>query len=401
MTETITTERTPLVYIVAGEASGDVLAAGMMQSLKKMTGGKVRFAGVGGDRMAAEGLTSLFPMSEMAVMGVFEVLPHAPKLLRRIGQTVDNILALQPDVLLTVDSKAFTLRVQKRLFKRRAAGQNVPFPLLHMVAPTVWAWRPGRAKTISTFLDELLVLFPFEPQYFEEHGLKTTFVGHPASVQPDGDGSRLRARTRIPPKAPVLGVFPGSRPGEVRRLLPGFGETVRRLAPRYKDLKVLIPTVSGVADMVREGVADWAVQPVILEDPADKYDAFAAMNAALAASGTVTLELALAGVPTVVGYKVNPLSVPIGRMLVNLEAVVLANWILKRSVQPFFMQHNCTPEALTVAVARMFDDTRARADCSRAAMELRAVLGTGDIAPSDRAALAVAEAAGIAVPELP
>ncbi|MEO9899915.1 lipid-A-disaccharide synthase [Nisaea sp.] len=387
------TERTPLVYIVAGEASGDVLAAGLMKSLKKMTGGRVRFAGVGGDRMTAEGLTSLFPMSEMAVMGVFEVLPHIPNLLRRIGQTVDNIVELQPDVLLTVDSKAFNLRVQKRLYARRAAGQIASFPLVHMVAPTVWAWRPGRAKTISKFLDELLVLFPFEPSYFQEHGLKTTFVGHPASEQPIGDDARLRARTRIPPKAPVLGVFPGSRRGEVRRLLPSFGETVRRLAPRYKDLRVLIPTVSGVADMIRDGVEDWPVQPVILEDADDKYDAFAAMNAALAASGTVTLELALAGVPTVVGYKVNPLSVPIGRMLVNMDAVVLANWILKRPVQPFFMQHNCTPDSLTVAVARMFDDTRARADCSRAADELRAVLGTGEIAPSDQAALAVAKAA--------
>mgnify|MGYP003116766443 FL=1 len=393
--------RTPLVYIVAGEASGDVLAAGLMKSLKRMTGGQVRFAGVGGDRMAAEGLTSLFPISEMAVLGVFEILPHAPKLLRRIGQTVDNILELQPDILLTIDSKAFSLRVQKRLFKRRAAGQNIPFPLLHMVAPTVWAWRPGRAKIISKFLDELLVLFPFEPPYFEEHGLKTTFVGHPASVQPDGDGARLRARTRIPPKVPVLGVLPGSRPGEVRRLLPGFGETVKRLAPRYPNLRVVIPTVPGVAEMVREGVKSWPLQPVILENPDDKYDAFSAMNAALAASGTVTLELALAGVPTVVGYKVNPLSVPIGRMLVNMEAVVLANWILKRPVQPFFMQNNCTPEALTVAVARLFDDSKARGGSIAAGEALREILGTGEIAPSDRAALAVAKAAGIALPEQP
>ncbi|MEQ8333060.1 lipid-A-disaccharide synthase [Nisaea sp.] len=389
--------RTPLIYIIAGEASGDILAAGLMQSLKKMTGGQIRFAGVGGDRMAAEGLTSLFPISEMAVMGIFEVLPHVPKLLRRIGQTVDNILKLQPDALVTVDSKAFTLRVQKRLFKRRAAGQNIPFPLVHMVAPTVWAWRPGRAKAISKFLDELLVLFPFEPSYFEEHGLKTTFVGHPASEQPTGDGARLRARSRIPPKAPVLGVLPGSRPGEVRRLLPDFSETVRRLAPRYPNLRVLIPTVPGVADMVRDGVKSWPVQPVILENAADKYDAFAAMNAALAASGTVTLELALTGVPTVVAYKVNPLSAPIGRRLVNQDAVVLANWILGKVVQPLFLQENCTPEALTVAVGRLFDDTKARSGSIAAGQALREVLGTGDIAPSDRAALAVAEAAGIAV----
>jgi lipid-A-disaccharide synthase len=401
VTESAIKEQTPLVYIIAGEASGDVLAAGLMRSLKEMSGGRVRFAGVGGDRMATEGLNSLFPMSEMAVMGMFEILPHAPKLLRRISQTVDDILALQPTVLLTVDSKAFTLRVQKRLSRRRKANNTISFPLLHMVAPTVWAWRPGRAKAISKYLDELLVLFPFEPPYFEKYGLKTTFVGHPASVQPVGDGSRIRARTRIPPKAPVLGVFPGSRRGEVRRLLPGFGETVRRLAPRYRDLKVLIPTVSGVAKMVREEVADWPVQPVILENTIDKYDAFAAVNAALAASGTVTLELALAGVPTVVGYKVNPLSVPIGRMLVNMEAVVLTNWILKRSVQPFFMQHNCTPERLAVAVARMLDDPRAQADCSSAADELREILGTGDIAPSDRAAHAVAAAAGIAISNPP
>ena len=362
-----------------------------------MSAGRVRFAGVGGERMAAEGMNSLFPMSEMAVMGVFEILPHVPKLLWRISQTVENILALKPDILLTVDSKAFTLRVQKRLSKRRAADSTISFPLLHMVAPTVWAWRPGRAEALSKYLDELLVLFPFEPPYFEKYGLKTTFVGHPASVQPIGDGNRLRARTRIPPKAPVLGVFPGSRRGEVQRLLPSFGETVRRLASRYKDLNVLIPTVSGVAEMVREEVADWPVQPVILENTADKYDAFAALNVALAASGTVTLELALAGVPTVVGYKINPLSVPIGRMLVNMEAVVLTNWILKRSVQPFFMQHACTSERLAVAVARMLDDPRVQADCSSAADELREILGTGDIPPSDRAARAVAAAAGIAI----
>lgn len=385
----------PLVYLIAGEASGDVLAAGLMRSLKRMTGGNIRFAGVGGVLMREEGLESLFPISEMAVMGVFEILPHAPKLLRRIRQTVTDILSKQPDILVTVDSKAFSLRVQKRLHKLRAKGGAVGFPLVHMVAPTVWAWRPGRAKTISRILDRLLVLFPFEPPYFEEHDLKTVFVGHPASVQPQGDGSGLRARAQIPPRAPVLGVLPGSRPGEVRRLMPEFGDTVRRLTARYPDLRILVPTVSGVSEQVREAVEDWPGRPVVLEGEAEKYDAFDAMNVALAASGTVTLELALAGVPTVVAYKVSPLSAPIGRRLVNLDAVVLANRILGRVVQPFFLQENCTPQALTVAAARMFDDTRARADCAAAARDLRDVLGTGEVPPSDTAALAVAEAAGI------
>jgi lipid-A-disaccharide synthase len=388
--------RTPLVYLIAGEASGDVLAAGLMRSLKRMTGGNVRFAGVGGELMREEGLESLFPISEMAVMGVFEILPHAPKLLRRIRQTVTDILSKQPDILVTVDSKAFSLRVQKRLNKLRAKGGAVDFPLVHMVAPTVWAWRPGRAKVISRFLDRLLVLFPFEPPYFEEHGLKTVFVGHPASVQPQGDGSRLRARAQIPPRAPVLGVLPGSRPGEVRRLMPAFTDTVRRLTARYLDLRILVPTVSGVAEEVRDAVKDWPGKPVVLEGEAEKYDAFDAMNVALAASGTVTLELALAGVPTVVAYKVSPLSAPIGRRLVNLDSVVLANRILGRVVQPFFLQENCTPQALTVAAARMFDDTRARADCAAAARDLREELSTGAVSPSDTAAMAVAEAAGIA-----
>ena len=387
----------PLVYIIAGEASGDVLAAGLIQSLKRLTNGKVRFAGVGGERMAAEGVESLFPISEMAVMGVFEILPHAPRLLRRISQTVDDILKRKPDILLTVDSKAFSLRVQKRLRKRRDRGQAIDFPLVHMVAPTVWAWRPGRAKVISQFLDELLVLFPFEPPYFEEHGLKTVFVGHPASQQPAGDGARLRARLRLSQDAPVLGVLPGSRPGEIKRLLPAFSETVRRLASRYKGLQVLIPTAPGVAEMVRQGTADWPLKPVLLEDSSQKYDAFAAMNVALAASGTVTLELALAGVPTVVGYKVSPLSAPVGRRLVNMDAVVLANWILKRKVQPFYLQERCTPESLTVAVARMFDDSKARDNSALAARDLREALGTGEIPPSDRAAIAVAEAAGIPI----
>lgn len=389
----------PLVYLIAGEPSGDVLAAGLMRSLKRTTGGNVRFAGVGGDQMREEGLESLFPMAEMSVMGIFEVLPHILKLLRRISQTVEHVMEVQPDILVTVDSKAFCFRVHKRLHEKRMAGGAVGFPLVHMVAPTVWAWRPGRAKAISRFLDRLLVLFPFEPPYFEEHGLKTDFVGHPAAVQPEGDGAKLRARTRISPRAPVLGVLPGSRAGEVRRLMPVFGDVVRRLAPRYPNLRILIPTVSGVADQVRDAIADWPGEPVLLENADDKYDAFAAMNVALAASGTVTLELALAGVPTVVAYKVNPLSAPIGRRLVNLDAVVLANRILGRVVQPFFLQEHCTPDALMVAVSRLFDDTRARIDCAEAADALRAALGSGDIAPSDRAAHAVAEAAGWAPAE--
>lgn len=388
----------PLVYLIAGEPSGDVLAAGLMRSLKTMTGGRVRFAGVGGERMREEGLVSLFPISEMAVMGVFEILPHAPRLLRRISETVRDILARRPAAVVTVDSKAFSLRVQKRLFRRRARRPDIAFPLIHMVAPTVWAWRPGRAKTISRFLDHLMVLFPFEPPYFEAHGLATTFVGHPAVEQPEGDGAALRARVQFKPKAPVLGLLPGSRPGEVARLLPVFSETAMRLGQRYAGLRIVIPTVPAVADLVRSGTADWPNPPAILDDTADKYDAFAAMDVALAASGTVTLELALAGVPTVVAYKVSPLSAPIGRLLVDLDSVVLANRILGRKLQPLFLQERCTAEALTIALQRFFDDGRSRALQRSAADELRRTLRAGAEHPSDAAALTVARLSGIAVP---
>ncbi|MDA1311674.1 MAG: lipid-A-disaccharide synthase, partial [Proteobacteria bacterium] len=169
----------PLFYIIAGEASGDVLGAGLIKALRTLTGGRARFVGIGGDRMAEEGLESLFPIAEMAVMGVFEILPHAPRLLRRVRETVEDVIARAPDALITIDSKAFTMRVARRLRKRRDKG-GPAIPLIHMVAPTVWAWRPGRAKVIARFLDHLLVLFPFEPPYFEPHGLATSFIGHPA-----------------------------------------------------------------------------------------------------------------------------------------------------------------------------------------------------------------------------
>ncbi|MDG2284412.1 MAG: lipid-A-disaccharide synthase, partial [Alphaproteobacteria bacterium] len=210
--DTALESRGPLFYIIAGEASGDVLGAGLIKALRDLTDGQARFVGIGGDRMAEEGLESRFPISEMAVMGVFEILPHAPRLLRRVAETVEDVNARAPDALITIDSKAFTMRVARRLRKRRDSG-GANIPLIHMVAPTVWAWRPGRAKVIARFLDQLLVLFPFEPPYFQRHGLPTTFIGHPAVDQPNGDGPAFRGRFQIAPDATTIAVLPGSRPG--------------------------------------------------------------------------------------------------------------------------------------------------------------------------------------------
>jgi len=388
-------EDAPLIYLMAGEASGDVLGAGLMRSLKTMTRGRIRFAGLGGDAMTAEGLESLFPISEMAVMGIVEILPKAPKLLRRVGETVEDAWQRQPAAVVSIDSKAFTMRVQKRLHKRRAAAGGQGPKLIHWVPPTVWAWRPGRAKSIARHLDHLLTLFPFEPPYFEAHGLDTTFVGHPAVGQPAGDGAAFRGRFRLPKGAPVLGVLPGSRPGEVKSLLPVFREVVARLAGRYQSLQVVIPTVPLVAEAVIEETKDWRAPVTVVQDPRYKYDAFAACTVALAASGTVTLELTLAGIPTVVAYRVNAVSAAIARRLIDPDAIVLTNKLLGRRVVPQFIQEDCTADRLTVAVERLFDDPRARAEQGAASEAIRGLLKVGDEAPSDRAARTVLKVAGI------
>lgn len=343
--------------------------------------------------MAEEGLESLFPISEMAVMGVFEILPHAPRLLRRVAETVEDVTRHQPDALITIDSKAFTMRVARRLRKRRDAGGPV-IPLIHMVAPTVWAWRPGRAKVISRFLDHLLVLFPFEPPYFERHGLATTFIGHPAIDQPAGNGAAFRGRFGVPDDATLIAVLPGSRPGEVKRLLPVFTRAVERLKSRYPKLHAVIPTVSVVADLVERSVADWSVPVTVVRDAVYKADVFAASDVALATSGTVTLELSLARVPTVVAYRVNPLTVPIGHLLVNRDSVILTNRILERQILPLFIQSECTPERLGVAVSRLLDDGTARAEQMAAAEEVARLLRAADEPASISAARAVLGAIG-------
>ena len=383
----------PLFYVIAGEASGDMLGAGLVRGLRDLTGGLAQCVGIGGERMAEEGIESLFPISEMAVMGVFEILPHAPRLLRRIAQTVDDIISKNPVALITIDSKAFTMRVAKRLKKIRQEGGR-QIPLIHMVAPTVWAWRPGRAKVISAFLDHLLVLFPFEPPYFERHGLTTTFVGHPAADQPKGDGLDFRIRHQIAAEAKILLVLPGSRPGEVRRLLPAFSGAVKLLAARYANLHVVIPTVSLVENMVRTVVRNWAVPCLLVTDSARKYDAFDAADVALAASGTVVLELTLARVPTVVGYKVNPLSLPIGKLLVDRESVVITNRVLERQIVPFFFQGECNPDALDVAVSCLLDNPNERLKQTQGADEVARRLKASDELGSNTAARAVLEAVG-------
>lgn len=373
----------PLIFLVAGEPSGDALGASLMAGLRRIAP-NVRFAGVGGERMAAQGLESLFPMAELAVMGLAEVLPRLPNLIRRIRQTAAEVERLRPAALVTIDAPDFCFRVAKRL-----KGKGIP--LIHYVAPTVWAWRPGRARKIAGFLDHLLALLPFEPPYFEREGLACTFVGHPVveGGADRGDGARFRAAHGIPETVPLLCLLPGSRMGEVTRLLPVFGEAVDRLATVHSDLRVVLPTVPNVAAAVRAGVAGWKAPPLVVEGQEAKFDAFAACGAALAASGTVALELAMAGLPAVIAYRVNALTAWVARRLIRVRHVNLVNLLLDRPVVPELLQEECRPDRLAANLLVLFDDPVARRHQIEAAREAMGMLGLGGPSPGDRAAAVV------------
>jgi lipid-A-disaccharide synthase len=380
-------ERGRLIMLVAGEPSGDALGARLMAALKLRTLGQVRFVGVGGELMAAQGLQSLFPMRELSVMGLVEVLPRAPRLVARLRETAAAARRLRPEAVVTIDSPGFSFRLARRL-------RGLGVPLIHYVAPTVWAWRPGRARRIARLLDHLLVLLPFEPPWFEREGLPTTFVGHPVveSGAGRGDGAAFRRRHRIAFDAPVLAILPGSRSGEVSRHLPVFGETLRLLRARFPGLATVLPTVPAVAAEVEAMVRHWSPAPVVVHDAKEKFHAFAAADAALAASGTVTAELALSRTPTVVTYRVNPASAWLARRLIKVRFVGLVNILLDRPVMPELLQEDCRPDRLAAAVERLLVDPAARQEQIEAAAVVAGLLGAGGEPPSLRAANAVLRA---------
>lgn len=376
------------VFIIAGEPSGDALGARLMAALKRENAGTIRFSGVGGPLMAAEGLTSQFPMGELTLLGVMEVLPKAAHVLRRVREVAARIIETRPDVVVTVDAPAFSFRVGKKI-----RGHGLTH--VHYVAPTVWAWRPRRAKMVAGFLSHLLVLFPFEPPYFEVHGLGTTFVGH-SVVEGAADlpvlkeaGRALLDRLGIAPERPVLVVLPGSRSSEVRHLGPIFGDALKILLARMPDLAVLLPTVPNVSRLVREATASWPLAPHILEDAADKLPAMAIARTALAASGTVALELALTETPMVIAYKANPLSAIVFRLMSKLRFANLINIMEQRAVVPELLQSECTAGNLAAAVDELMVDDAARDRQTQAMTRVMAALGRGGPAPSTRAARAI------------
>lgn len=379
------------VFILVGEESGDQLGAGLMRALKARHRGALRFSGVGGAAMAGEGLASLFPIRDIALMGFVAVARRLPQVLRRIRETADAVLAARPDVLVIIDSPDFTHRVARKV---RAAAPAIP--IVDYVSPTVWIWRPGRARAMRAYVDHVLALLPFEPlAHARLGGPPCSYVGHPLAARVDElrPGAAEAARRAADP--PVLLVLPGSRRGEVARLLAPFAEAVERVRRAVGPLEVVLPTVAHVEETVRAATADWPVAPRVLVDHAEKRAAFRIARAALAASGTVTLELALAGVPTVAAYRVAAIEAAIMRRLIRvpralagevLRSVILANLVLKDPVMPELLQQDCTPQAIAAALIPLLSDTSERRRQLAAFARLDAIMEIGSASPDARAA---------------
>lgn len=374
------------LMLIAGEPSGDVLGAELLQALAQRAGRPIEAYGVGGAEMARAGHESLFDMAELSVMGIAEVLPRLPVLQMRIAECVALGLRTRPDALITIDSPDFSFRVARQL--RKYAPE---IPIVHYVAPQIWAWRRGRARKIARHVDLVLALLPFEPPLFTGAGLACSFVGHPVVTRvPEADaGAAFRARHAIPADAPLLGVLPGSRGGEVSRLLAPFGDALRLLSRDAPDLHLFCATLPQVAAQVRAAAAGWPGRVIISEDASEKLAGFAACDAALAASGTVSLELAACATPHLVAYKVSPLTAMIARRMLQIPHVNLINLILNESLIPELLQQDCTPENLARELRLLMLPPRpsSAARMQQAGMR-RALtqLGLGQTPPSARAA---------------
>lgn len=373
-------------FLIAGEPSGDNLGAALMAGLRQLDP-HAEFLGVGGAAMAEQGLASQFPMQELSLMGIWEVLPKYRALRARIRQTAQAVVAARPDVLITIDSPDFCLRVA-----RQARDLDPDIRTVHYVAPSVWAWRSGRAQKMAQVIDHVLAILPFEPELMRAAGMTCDFVGHPIVAQPLGtaaDAAQFRDAHGIAAEAPLILCLPGSRRSEVARLGPRFDEALIRLRDRVPEVRVVIPTVAGVSDLVRDMAKRWPSAPVVIEHAAQKRAAYAAADMALAASGTVSLDLAANTVPMVIGYDVAPLSRLIIGMMLKTDTVTLVNLVSETRAVPEFLGRRCQPGPMSQALYRLIenpDDRREQVAAMALTMER---LGRGGEAPGLRAARSV------------
>lgn len=365
------------LFLIAGEPSGDRLGAALMAGLRALSPG-VEFAGVGGPLMQAEGLISLFPMEELSVMGIAEVLPKYLPLKRRIRQTAQAALASGAAAMITIDSPDFCLRVAAIVKSARP-----DLPTIHYVAPSVWAWRPGRAAKMARVIDHVLALLPFEPPLMTAAGMTCDFVGHPVVSEPLATPDQVAL---MQGDGPLILTLPGSRRGEVARLAPVIGGTLARIKAAHPKARVALPTVRGVAGLVRALTADWPIAPQIIEDPVLKRAAFAAADVAIAASGTVSLELAANGCPMVIAYDMHPVTLWLMRRAALVDTVTLVNLVSDTRVVPEFIGDRCRADLIAPAVLGLLKDPSPQAAAMRITMDR---LGRGGEAPGLRAARSV------------
>jgi len=370
------------IFLIATEESGDRLGAHLMKVLRQRLGDAVRFEGVGGLAMAREGLKSLFPIEELSIIGFSAVIRQLPKVLRLIRQTVAAVVQAGPDMLVIIDSPDFTHRVA-----RRVRARDPSIPIVDYVSPSVWAWRPGRARAMRAYIDHVLALLPFEPEEYRRlHGPPCSYVGHPLTEQlgllrPNAEEQKRRNGT-----PPVLLVLPGSRRGEIRYHMPVFGEALDRLQADGREFELILPTMPHLLESVREGIRPWKVAPRIVVGEQEKRAAFRIATAALAKSGTVTLELALAQVPMVTAYRTGALEAFIVRRALTVTSVILANLVIGENVVPEFLQENCTAEKLASALGEVLSDSPMRRRQVEAFARIDGIMSTGNQPPSVRAA---------------
>ena len=374
-------------YLIAGEPSGDALGYRLMQALKAKDK-KAEFAGVGGESMQSAGLKSLFDISDLAIMGLAEVIPSIPRVLRRISETIEDIKKQKPDVVISIDSWSFCSRIHKKLRKLKLG-----IPQIHYVAPQVWAWKKKRARTMYKYIDHLLTLFPQEPKYFTPYHLPATFVGHPV-IESDivnGEKSDFRKRHKISGKSRIMLVLPGSRHNEVERLLPIFLEVVKNINAKYDDFSFVIPTVSTVAQRVKKTVEESGLPVIVVEGQKERHDAFKEAMVAIAASGTVALELAIVDVPHIIGYKVPKLTEWVARHFIHIQFVNLSNILLGREIVPELLQDDCNAQNIESYVEQFIAHKDIYTRQMNGFEKVRKILGFGEQKPSQKAAQTIIE----------
>jgi lipid-A-disaccharide synthase len=378
------------IFLIAAEESGDALGAALARALAKAA--TVKFAGIGGRAMAAAGIASEFAIDDLSIIGLAAVPRKLPVIFRRIREAAQAVVAANPDALVIIDSPDFTHRVARRVRKLAPS-----IPILDYVSPSVWAWRSGRARAMRAYVDEVLAILPFEPEVHRRlGGPPCIYVGHPlveriADLRPNADEARRRLAD-----PPIVLALPGSRANEIRRHIGIFGAAIERLAASTGPIEVVMPTVPHVASQVREAVAGWKVPPRIVVEPAGKWAAFRSARAALAASGTVTLELALAGVPTIAAYRLHAIEAVVARAIriqSRLPSVILANLVIGENVVPELLQEACTPQKLADALLPLLSDTSQRQRQVAGFRRLDDIMAIGAQVPSAKAAEIVIDAA--------